>query len=171
MKNDDIKNTDKNNQELEQQLVQQHYGLVVSQALSFLQDHKNNIDDCIQAGLIGLLKAIRKYDKEKAKFSTFASVCIRNEILNWNRKENRKRKVKVLCNNTLLEKAENAFYNLKDKFYEIEPDFLTDEQQIILHLKLENYTNKEIAEHLSCSKGSLSNKIHNLIRVLKEANL
>ena len=83
----------------------------------------------------------------------------------------KKRKVKVLYNTTLLEKAEGAFYNLKDRFHEIEPDFLTDEERMILHLKLENYTNKEIAEHLSCSKGSLSNKINNLIRVLKEANL
>ena len=42
--------------ELEEQLVQSNYGLVVSQALSLLHK-KSNIDDYIQVGLIGLLKA------------------------------------------------------------------------------------------------------------------
>ena len=64
------------NKELEEELVYDHYGLVVSQALYFLNDP--NFDDYIQVGLIGLLKAIRKHNPEKSKFSTFASICINN---------------------------------------------------------------------------------------------
>lgn len=39
-------------------------------------------DDLIQEGVIGLIKSMKKYDPSKpnAKFSTYASICIRNEI-------------------------------------------------------------------------------------------
>ena len=39
-------------------------------------------DDLIQEGMIGLLKAIRGYDKEKlASFKTFASICITRQLI------------------------------------------------------------------------------------------
>ena len=44
--------------ELEDQLIRNNYGLVVSQALSFLAKN-SSLDEFIQAGLIGLLRAIR----------------------------------------------------------------------------------------------------------------
>ena len=47
--------------------------------------HKMNCDpneDLYQTGAIGLINAIRKFDTSKGfKFSTYASTCIRNEIL------------------------------------------------------------------------------------------
>jgi len=84
MKNDIVKL--KSSEELESELIHKHYGLVVSQALSFLRDdRRSNLEDFIQVGLIALLKAIRKYDKTKSKFSTFATLCIKNEFLNYRR--------------------------------------------------------------------------------------
>lgn len=39
-------------------------------------------DDIVQEGMIGLLKAIRKYDAEKeASFSTFAGICITSQMI------------------------------------------------------------------------------------------
>lgn len=39
-------------------------------------------EDLIQEGMIGLLKAIRGYDKEKlASFKTFASICIKRQLI------------------------------------------------------------------------------------------
>ncbi len=40
-------------------------------------------DELVNVGVIGLLKAIDKYDKEKAKFSTYAYIKIRGEILDY----------------------------------------------------------------------------------------
>lgn len=51
-------------------------------------------DDLVQEGLIGLLAAIRFYDKNKgAAFKTFACVCIENSIQTALRKFNRKKDV------------------------------------------------------------------------------
>ncbi|MBO4277812.1 MAG: sigma-70 family RNA polymerase sigma factor [Clostridia bacterium] len=43
-------------------------------------------DDLFQEGLIGLLKAVRRYDGKSSSFATFASLCIRNSILTGARK-------------------------------------------------------------------------------------
>ncbi len=40
-------------------------------------------DDLVNVGVIGLIKAIEKYDKNKAKFSTYAYIKIRGEILDY----------------------------------------------------------------------------------------
>ena len=40
-------------------------------------------DELVNIGVIGLLKAIEKYDKDKAKFSTYAYIKIRGEILDY----------------------------------------------------------------------------------------
>ena len=87
----------KNGEELENGLVHEHYGLVVSQALSFLgDDNKSNLEDFIQVGLIALLKAIRKYDETKSKFSTFATLSIKNALLNYKRKDTKTKKQKII---------------------------------------------------------------------------
>ena len=161
--------------ELEEQLVHQNYGLVVAQALKFVSDDKGSLEDYIQVGLIGLLKAIRKHDADRAKFSTFASACIKNELINFsNRSLKRGKKVKIMYNTdlllTTLSENANFHYREKEKLFEIEHELLTEEQRIIFKRKMQNYSNKEIAEEIGCSKGSLKNKFRQIIKLLREAN-
>ncbi len=42
-----------------------------------------DFDELVNTGIIGLMKAIDRYDKEKAKFSTYAYIKIRGEILDY----------------------------------------------------------------------------------------
>ncbi len=49
-------------------------------------------EDLIQEGMIGLYKAIRGYDKDKAaSFKSFANICINKEIISAVRRANRKK--------------------------------------------------------------------------------
>ena len=153
----------KQEKELEEELIRKHYGLVFSQALCFLNDP--NFEDYIQAGLIGLLKAIRNYDKNKAKFSTFATVCIRNEIQNLNKKS-KKHKSK----NSRHVREQDKQYNNKDPLSEYLPEFLPEEYKFIISLKIQNYTNAEISDLISCSKMDVKEKIKLIIKLLKEYN-
>jgi RNA polymerase sigma factor for flagellar operon FliA len=43
-------------------------------------------EELVNTGVIGLIKAIDKYDEKKAKFSTYAYIKIRGEILDYLRK-------------------------------------------------------------------------------------
>jgi len=162
-------NIDKTQQELEEKLVQDHYGLVITQALSFLGG--SHFDDYVQAGLIGLLKAVRNHDPEKSKFSTFATVCIRNAIINLRRKLTKKSARHVMFNSDFVDEiAKTSGYNKESSIKEFLPDSLSEEEKFIIKLKLQNYTNKEIADFISCSKNVLLNKIRNIISIIKEHN-
>ena len=158
--------------ELEEKLIHQHYGLVISQALSFLdEDNRSNLEDYIQVGLIALLKAIRKYDETKSKFSTFASLCIRNEFLNYKRKDPKRKNPKIIYDTNLM----NSFvgeqrYLDKDKIIDLIPDYLSSNEKFILQMKLENYTNAEICDFLNCTRVVLNKKLETLFEKIREAN-
>ena len=152
------------NKELEEQLIHDHYGLVVSQALYFLEDA--NFDAYIQVGLIGLLKAIREHDPEKSKFSTFATICIRNAINNLKQKHDKKDSVTLQYT-----KASEGSYNISEKISDCLPDSLTEEQMFLIKLKSQNYTNAEIADLMSSTKQEVIRQIDLIIKSLRETNL
>ena len=67
-------------------------------------------EDIISIGILGLIKAIDNYDKEKGyTFSTYALKCIDNEILQGVKKN------KSLANINL----EDIIYEVKNKLYKI----------------------------------------------------
>ena len=65
----------------EEELVREHTGLVKSVALRLSYACDEELDDLIQIGYIGLLKAARRFDPERGlKFSTYAVPMIAGEI-------------------------------------------------------------------------------------------
>jgi len=162
-KNKAHKNKEDKKEEFEEKMIHEHYGLVVSQALYFLDD--SNFDDYIQAGSIGLLKAIRNHNKDKAKFSTFAAVCIKNEMKNLNKKLKNHR-----SKNFTNTRRQDRQYNIKDALSDCLPDFLSEEYRFIISLRVQNYTNAEIADFIGCSKKEVKEKISLIIKILKEHN-
>jgi RNA polymerase sigma factor (sigma-70 family) len=71
----------------EGQIYEENKGLINNViAILFTNDEIRHLgkDDLFQEGSIGLLKAIRSFDKNKAvEFSTYATICIRNEMRNY----------------------------------------------------------------------------------------
>jgi RNA polymerase sigma factor (sigma-70 family) len=155
--------TSKQKELTEDALIREHYGLVVSQALYFLDD--SNFEDYIQAGLIGLLKSIRTYVEEKSKFSTYASICIKNEIHKLKKKLNR------LSATNKIEEFEIQFrYNTKESILDYLPESFPEEYKFIIKLRLQGYTNKEISEYTLNTKNEVSDKISLIIQMLRDVN-
>lgn len=71
----------------EGQIYQENFGLIGNViSILFTKEEIKHLgyDDLVQEGSIGLLKAIRTYDSSKSvEFSTYATICIRNEIRNY----------------------------------------------------------------------------------------
>ena len=65
----------------EEKLIREHTGLVKSVALRLSYACEEELDDLIQIGYIGLLKAARRFEPERGlKFSTYAVPMIAGEI-------------------------------------------------------------------------------------------
>lgn len=74
----------------EGKIYEENYGLI-GNAIAILftpsEIQHLGLDDLKQEGAIGLLKAIRTYDGSKGVvFSTYATICIRNEMRNYSMK-------------------------------------------------------------------------------------
>jgi len=70
-------------------LVMEHLPLVrkvASKIFRRLPEGVVDFDELVNTGVIGLIKAIEKYDSNRAKFSTYAYIKIRGEILDYLRK-------------------------------------------------------------------------------------
>lgn len=83
-------------------------------------------DDCFQIGIIGLIKAVDTFDVNKNyEFSTYAFMCIKNEIYHFFVTMNRKKRTAQLCN---IEE----FIDIEDGKIRIEETFI--EREMLLYI-------------------------------------
>lgn len=72
-------------------------------------------EELTSIGLVGYTKALNTYNTEKkAKFSTYAVTCIKNEILYFLRKEKKHRDNSILSGNLINEDDEGNLLSLED---------------------------------------------------------
>ena len=137
-----------------------------------------NDEDIVQSGMVGLCKAANTWDEEKSTFSTYASICILNEI----RIEFRKRKKHqgVLSLDYKYDDTDSidGVVELGDMIVGAEDVDYVDIQSIYEHLddfeikviKYRNFgmTTVEIAKALGCSQSHISRALRKIIRKWKE---
>lgn len=142
-----------------ERLFSNHYGLVVSQALSFRPLTQDELDEYIQIASLAMITAYDKYDSEKAAFSTYAIQCIRNAIKNHLREITKHRHVKL---------AEYS-YDETESIDDILPDLTEEEKRIIL-LKVMGYSVSEISSETNSTKHRVKNVLYKLYKKIREAN-
>ena len=149
----------------EARLIKTHFPLVVSQAMRFNLPPSSitDLDDLISVGSIGLLKAIRGFDENHGtQFSTYATKCIRNEMI---------RELKRFNQNEgeLLSDVEQEN---PAGLWEFMPDYLTEVEKTVLHKRMvEGKTFKEIGIEMDRTKAWASAKMIEILEKLKEANV
>ena len=109
-----------------------------------------------------MLKAIRKHDPERSKLSTYATVCIRNEIVKYVNKNKKKQ-----FNACLENQVDNSY---QDSFWEYTPDSLSEQEKTLLYMKRDNYSYKEISEELEYSKSYTKELAKRVFNKINEAN-
>ena len=116
-------------QKLDEEASLRRYAQLVRRVIRPYYLQGGDYDDLYQEGMVGLLRAVRRYDPERgAGFEAFASVCIRRQVIDALRRE--------------------ASISERDqKLLELTPDSAPDSDPELLCLA--NESAKEITEHLS----------------------
>lgn len=135
--------------------------------------------DLHQEGLIGLMQAIKTFDKNKdVLFYTYANICVESKIKSLLRSENRQ-KHKHLNTSVSFDMLFNDEYNLYDVFIDKSKDpssqiidkeekeeiigfmkeNLTEFEKNVFDLKLSGLSNTEIALVLDKEKRSIENTL------------
>ena len=142
-------------------LIEDNRGLVKTIVQHFKPRNKTEFDEYEQAGLIGLMRAIRKHDPNKGKLSTIAFYYITGEISKYIKQEKKNigiggMDLELIC------------YNRKLDFSDYFANLNNTERQVI-DLKVEGYTFKEIGEKMGGYTGSWANFIYqNIIKTIKQ---
>lgn len=150
--------------------------------------HIKNTDDYIDICYIGYVKALKNYDSSKSKATTYIYKCIENELLQYLRKENAKKRQREEASlNYIYDEYGHDLEDLIDSGIDIENDFIEKEQnnrlcETIKKLsKMEQYiikysfglncdekTQSEMAKHLGIRQGQVSRLKEKILIKLKE---
>lgn len=161
----------------QRKLVEQNHNLIYS-AMRKCGIRRQDFDDYYGFAAIGLCKAAIDYDETRSKsFSTYAYLCIQNEITVYNKyrfRQKRKGDMNTISYNHMLDdwdeyKNENSFLlkdeenfekniifklNFQDKCYT-----LNNKDRMIVDLKSKGYTYQEIAKMFGTSFQAIQQKI------------
>lgn len=174
--------------EKQQKLVLNNQKLVYYVIKQMHLYHK--LEDYFDVGLIGLCKAAQTFKPENnSKFSTYACICIRNNILMEIRNEKRQCDTYAISFSSIIKSSKNQDLTLEDMLsdYELENDILNREELISLIMSIENlnkedkriidlyfYQNKtqqQIAKILNMSQANVSRRIQRALNNLKKGGL
>lgn len=132
-------------------------------------------DDIILSGILGLVKAANTFDTERGtKFSTYAALCIRNEMLMYMRKARRYFNQEISLESPVTVDESGAILTIADTLeanenpqdeclaglmYEEFIRKLTTLDQRVLGMRIEGYKQKEISTRLGYSQGYIARRI------------
>ena len=174
--------------EEQQKLVLDNQNLVYHVIKQLHLYHK--LEDYFDVGIIGLCKAAKTFKPENnSKFSTYACICIRNNILMEIRNENRQCDAYAISFSNIISSSKDRDLILEDTLsdYELENDILNKEELISLITSIErldkkdktiidlyfyqNKTQKQIAQILNMSQANASRRIQRALNNLRKGGL
>lgn len=149
--------------------IEQNMGLVIKTVNEFRPKNEYDKDNYIQAGRIGLWKAIKKYDSSiGCKFSPFARNAIRWEIIRHIANENKhNEKIQYHSGESMTIYDRESNYGLIDEYI---PDSLTDEELRIIVLQAQGCTLSEIAKNVNRTTRYTKNLFMSAIDKIRESN-
>jgi RNA polymerase sigma factor (sigma-70 family) len=144
----------------ENDLVLNNIALVRSIVKRFKPRNLNDRLEYEQAGLIGLMKAIRKHDPAKGQLSTIAFYHINGEIIKFIKREKQP-------GPSSLSYSDEPYYHHQEDIYETLP-MLSETERTIIELRLQGHTFKEIGQKFgNYSKGWANNIYRNILKRIK----
>ena len=174
--------------EEQQKLVLDNQKLVYHVIKQMYLYHK--LEDYFDVGIIGLCKAAKTFKPENnSKFSTYACICIRNNILMEIRNEKRQCDAYAISFSSIISSNKDKDLTLEDTLsdYELENDILNKEELISLIMSIEklneedktiidlyfyqNKTQKQISQILNMSQPNASRRIQRALNNLKKGGL
>ena len=181
-----------NNEEAENLIIDKYKNCIVSILKSYTKEYNIigvEIADLYQEGLIGLMHAIKTFDKDKdVTFYTYANTCIKTSIISAMRQTFRM-KNRILNNSysldKLIEDTNHSYYEIfKDNSNEPNNILLKEEENselinaiesvlskgelAVFQLKLKGLNNIEIADLLNKNKKYVENTMFRINKKYKE---
>jgi len=151
-----------------EKLIEKNMGLVMSIVNSFHPKDQTEREDYLQAGRIGLWKALKKFNPEKGNvLSTYAWNPIRWEIIKEIRSKGGKTTLFSLSG---IDCEPPTLPNVEMLFWEYLPSSLNKIESHIIHLRLQGYNFKEISSKLDYNRSNIKKMYQSAVSKIRETN-
>jgi len=148
-------------------LLEENMGLVISVVNRFNPKNTTERDDYIQAGRIGLWKAIDKFCVDRGtKFSPYAWNPIRWEIMKEIRSYMKHKHLPLNLEND----DDSGAYTADESFWELVPSDLTADEKSVIQFRLEGYNFKEISEKIGRSRAVTKKLFNCAVKKIRDNN-
>ena len=158
-------------------LIEKNMGLVLKVVNRFNPKTQADRDAYIQAGRIGLWKALLKFSKHGgSKFSPYAWNPIKWEIIKEIRSMAPKKNSLIASSlDTSPYQKSNDYHDIEDNqihesFWEMVPPTLTPLEYQIIKLKLEGYNVKEMSTKLNRNRSNIKKNYQSAIGKIRKVN-
>jgi len=158
-------------------LIEKNMGLVLKVVNRFNPKTQADRDAYIQAGRIGLWKALLKFSKHGgSKFSPYAWNPIKWEIIKEIRSiAPKKDSLTISSLDTPPYHKSNDYHNIEEDdshepFWEMVPPTLTPLESQIIKLKLEGYNVKEMSTKLNRNRSNIKKNYQSAIGKIRKVN-
>lgn len=166
-------------------LVTSNYGLVIFTARKYAVNYQD-MDDLVQAGSVGLIKAATTYDQSRnISFATYAVTCIQNEV--WQELKRKNKYQDDIPLDSPIRKQDDTRVHVEDTIADERQDFekkgeiveylemvlrhimntLNSRERYVLLCRAGGITQDELAEELQVSQSFTSRIEKNSIKKLK----
>jgi RNA polymerase sporulation-specific sigma factor len=156
-------------------LLQQYKPLVRARARAYFL-HGGDMDDLLQEGMIGLMRAARDYDETRGNFAAFAALCVERQIQSAIKAAGRKKHMLLSTAGELDTEIQGTATDpealLLDREAARDIDglirhSLTKMERDVLHLHLAGEAHAHISAALGIPKKSVDNAIQRIRRKLR----
>jgi len=145
-------------------LIESNMGLVVSIVKKF-KPKPHLYDEYLQIGTIGLWEAIKHFKPERnRKLSTYAWRCIVRHLVHHIEKEN-----KYYHRHSELSEVNESYVNLNELIESL-PEYLSEDEQLVLRDRLSNMSLKQIAEKNNIKRSRVIRTLNSAIKKIRVAN-
>ena len=155
-----------------EKLIEKNMGLVMSIVNSFHPKDQTEREDYLQAGRIGLWKALKKFNPAKGNvLSTYAWNPIRWEIIKEIRSKGGKVTLFSLSGSDCISSHElQTLPKTEMPFWEYLPSNLNKIESHIIQLRLQGFNFKEISSKLDCNRSNIKKMFQSAINKIRETN-
>ena len=154
-----------------EELIEKNMGLVMTIVNKFNPSNSLERDRYIQAGRIGLWKALKKFSPERGtKFSPYAWRPIQWEIIKEIRSSKSKESHLFHSPSVADQKEEGPVLPPKENFWELLPSSLTSEEQQVIDSRLEGYNFKEISGILNVNRSQVKKLFNSALKKIRDTN-
>ncbi len=159
-----------------QVLIDKYMPLVINYAKSF-NVSPIETEELIAEGIVSVFTAVKSYDPEKSKFSTFVSLCIKRAMLDQIKTSTRAKRIPsdmiTDIDSVEIEGFDSPEEILIDKenleeFKSNISSFLSETELSVLKLYLEGNTYSDISDKLNISLKSVDNALSRVRNKLKD---